>query len=344
MNSTLPAPVAAALGIVPTVVDSVRRLPAKAVQLPVMAISGGLSTVDTARRRYTDLAERGERAVKRMRGTSADALNGVADQADELEDRLEELLAGSKAGKAYDKVEDALEDVTERVADTAKDVVRPLKPKAAKQEPATKAGGKPAAKRAKPAAKKATKKATQAVKKVADEAEQQVGPSPAAGNSTEPESTVAAAAALSETSDTGASLADELQAELAGSPGRTTERTAEQAAEAVAPAETEPKGEPTPSAPSQQHDKVDSAAPQANVAAAEQATEQAGSPAPLSADALPVPNYDSMTLGSLRARLRSLSVDDLVAIRTYEKAHADRLPVVTMLDNRIAKLASEAAS
>ena len=47
-----------------------------------------------------------------------------------------------------------------------------------------------------------------------------------------------------------------------------------------------------------------------------------------------------MTLGSLRGRLRSLSVDQLVQVRTYEKAHADRLPVVTMLDNRIAKLAT----
>ena len=51
-----------------------------------------------------------------------------------------------------------------------------------------------------------------------------------------------------------------------------------------------------------------------------------------------------MTLGSLRGRLRSLSVEQLVQVRTYEKAHADRLPVVTMLDNRIAKLATDASA
>ena len=64
----------------------------------------------------------------------------------------------------------------------------------------------------------------------------------------------------------------------------------------------------------------------------------------LAHDDLPLPDYDHMTLGSLRGRLRSLSVDQLVQIRAYEKAHADRLPVVTMLDNRIAKLATDASA
>ena len=63
----------------------------------------------------------------------------------------------------------------------------------------------------------------------------------------------------------------------------------------------------------------------------------------LAHDDLPLPDYDHMTLGSLRGRMRSLSVDQLVQIRAYEKAHADRLPIVTMLDNRIAKLAEDAS-
>jgi hypothetical protein len=61
-------------------------------------------------------------------------------------------------------------------------------------------------------------------------------------------------------------------------------------------------------------------------------------------DDLPLPDYDHMTLGSLRGRLRSLDLEQLVQIRDYEKAHASRLPVVTMLDNRIAKLAVTPAS
>jgi len=39
--------------------------------------------------------------------------------------------------------------------------------------------------------------------------------------------------------------------------------------------------------------------------------------------------------------MRSLDLPQLIQIRDYEKAHADRLPIVTMLDNRIAKLAND---
>ncbi|HLZ36675.1 MAG TPA: hypothetical protein VKP64_02730 [Mycobacteriales bacterium] len=56
------------------------------------------------------------------------------------------------------------------------------------------------------------------------------------------------------------------------------------------------------------------------------------------ADALPVPDFDHLTIGSLRARLRRLSTPELLALRDYEKEHANRLQVITMLDNRIAKL------
>ena len=58
-------------------------------------------------------------------------------------------------------------------------------------------------------------------------------------------------------------------------------------------------------------------------------------------DQLPLPDYDHLTLGSLRGRMRSLDLPQLVQVRDYEKAHANRLPIVTMLDNRIAKLATD---
>jgi len=71
----------------------------------------------------------------------------------------------------------------------------------------------------------------------------------------------------------------------------------------------------------------------------ERVAAKAAGPAVLDHDDLPLADYDHMTLGSLRGRLRSLDLGQLVQVRNYEKAHADRLPVVTMLDNRIAKLA-----
>jgi hypothetical protein len=63
---------------------------------------------------------------------------------------------------------------------------------------------------------------------------------------------------------------------------------------------------------------------------------------PETRDELPIPDFDNITLGSLRARLRNLGVEQLVALREWEQAHAHRLPVLTALDNRIAKLSAEA--
>ena len=58
---------------------------------------------------------------------------------------------------------------------------------------------------------------------------------------------------------------------------------------------------------------------------------------------LPITDFDNITLGSLRARLRNLSVEQLVLLREWEQAHAHRLPVLTTLDNRIAKLGASDA-
>ena len=68
-----------------------------------------------------------------------------------------------------------------------------------------------------------------------------------------------------------------------------------------------------------------------------------GSPngASMQAADLPLADFDHMTLGSLRGRLRTLSVEDLVVLRAYEEEHARRLQVVTMLENRIARLRSQ---
>ena len=70
-----------------------------------------------------------------------------------------------------------------------------------------------------------------------------------------------------------------------------------------------------------------------------QAVEEATPGATLSHDQLPLEDYDHLTLGSLRARLSKLDAVALVQLRDYERAHANRLPVLTMLENRIAKVA-----
>jgi hypothetical protein len=56
--------------------------------------------------------------------------------------------------------------------------------------------------------------------------------------------------------------------------------------------------------------------------------------------ALPVPNYDDLSLASLRGRLRSLDQAQLRVLADYEQAHAGREAVIAMFERRIAKLDS----
>jgi hypothetical protein len=56
------------------------------------------------------------------------------------------------------------------------------------------------------------------------------------------------------------------------------------------------------------------------------------------AEAPPLPGYDDLSLASLRARLRVLDAAQIQAMLAYEKAHARREPVITMLERRLAKI------
>jgi hypothetical protein len=220
MATPVPKNVAAAIGLVPTVLNGVRRLPGKAVQLPVMAVGSALAGVDAARREYDDLADRGERLIARLRGSSFEA----------LEERLDQTSTTN-----------------------AKQAVRADAAKAKDREAANKA----------------------------------------------------------------------VQQTLEGTDLPAVNGTLK----AVQPKATAPV----------RHDSA--AAPEV----VEQVEKIAGNvAAPLITDhaELPLPDYDHLTLGSLRGRIRSLDMKQLVQLRDYEKSKADRLPVVTMLDNRIAKLAN----
>ena len=82
--------------------------------------------------------------------------------------------------------------------------------------------------------------------------------------------------------------------------------------------------------------KAKTAAPKAKpqAAAAETATPETGA-----SDAeLPLANYDALTVASLRARLRTLTVPQLQILIDYEKAHLGREEVTGMFERRIAKI------
>jgi hypothetical protein len=78
--------------------------------------------------------------------------------------------------------------------------------------------------------------------------------------------------------------------------------------------------------------------PEAPAASASTVTPE-DTPAAAASAELPVPNYDDLTIASLRARLRNLSADQLAQLVAYEKSHANRADVITMFERRIAKLA-----
>lgn len=81
-------------------------------------------------------------------------------------------------------------------------------------------------------------------------------------------------------------------------------------------------------------------APEPSAAAAAPAPD-AGSGAGPAPAAPPLPGYDELSLPSLRARLRVLDAATIQAMLAYERAHAGREPVITMLERRLAKIAGE---
>ncbi len=57
---------------------------------------------------------------------------------------------------------------------------------------------------------------------------------------------------------------------------------------------------------------------------------------------LPLPNYDELSIASLRARLRNFDVAQLRRLIDYERAHEARADVIAMFERRIARLEADA--
>ncbi len=57
-------------------------------------------------------------------------------------------------------------------------------------------------------------------------------------------------------------------------------------------------------------------------------------------DELPIPDYDHLPVEGLASRIRTLDAAGLETLLEYERAHADRLQVVTIMENRLADLQS----
>ena len=103
------------------------------------------------------------------------------------------------------------------------------------------------------------------------------------------------------------------------------------------------RGVPTPAEKAQQADAAVEAIvdPFSLPEPVAQLVEEAAPGATLSHDELPLADYDHLTLGSLRARIRRLDAPALIQLRDYERAHANRLPVMMAFDNRLKAIAAE---
>ncbi|MDQ6648539.1 MAG: hypothetical protein M3Z02_00225 [Actinomycetota bacterium] len=157
----------------------------------------------------------------------------------------------------------------------------------------------------------------------------------------------------------GAATADAAGSETPADETRADETRADETPADETPVDEQPKGAPTPTqreaieararadAPHLQSvpspaspSTVEEVVNPLNVAEEVLQASQAEPGSEMAHGELPLPDYDHLTLGSLRSRLRSLDALQLVQLRDYERAHASRLPVLMLFDNRIAKLSA----
>ena len=105
--------------------------------------------------------------------------------------------------------------------------------------------------------------------------------------------------------------------------------------ETVAPATAVPETvSPEPAAPEVKHEPPVSSGGHVRLLPPDEVPAAA-----TAAGQLPVPNYDDLSVASLRARLRNLSADQIGQLIDYEKGHAGRAEVISMFERRLAKLA-----
>jgi hypothetical protein len=106
---------------------------------------------------------------------------------------------------------------------------------------------------------------------------------------------------------------------------------AEPAAAKPAPAKPAPAG-PAPAAPTLAEVTAQEPVP------VEPAHSEPAPAVVADSQALPVPNYDQLSVASLRARLRVLDAGQVQTLLDYEKAHESRPAVITLFERRLTKL------
>jgi hypothetical protein len=94
--------------------------------------------------------------------------------------------------------------------------------------------------------------------------------------------------------------------------------------------------EPAPAEPAQAQPAMQQEAEPARPAMQQEA--EPAPPATALGEDLPVPNYDQLSVASLRARLRVLDAGQVQTLLDYENAHESRPAVITLFERRLIKL------
>ena len=55
-------------------------------------------------------------------------------------------------------------------------------------------------------------------------------------------------------------------------------------------------------------------------------------------DDLPIKDYDHLQVGGLTSRIRALGTEELQTLIGYERSHANRFQVITIMENRLSSL------
>ncbi len=136
--------------------------------------------------------------------------------------------------------------------------------------------------------------------------------------------------------------------EPAPAPAPSAEYTPTEVVPAVSVPDEPAPAEPAPAEPAMQYEagpapaEVTAEEPlPAEPAPAQPAMQQEAAPAPPATalgEDLPVPNYDQLSVASLRARLRVLDAGQVQTLLDYENAHESRPAVITLFERRLIKL------
>lgn len=195
-----------------------------------------------------------------------------------------------------------------------------------------------------PAEEKAEK--AEKVESQETEATEPVGTEPAADASVTAEEEAADAKAPTEKAENKVEAAEKTgnteKTEKDVPPAESAESA--ESAEEKTEAGQEPRTEPATPATAELSEDAPAIAEELEVAeahtkvASDEVLEKVRKDAAPSAEELAVPTYDELTLPSIRARLRKLTIEQVRDLRAYEVAHQSRPEFIRMYDNRIAKL------